>query len=260
MIPERIVPGTAEWELLEEEHRQRYEFFAPHCKGLRILDLACGTGYGSRLLAQLGAASVTGVDISAEALECARTHFAHPAVEFVQCDAANIRTLGKQFDAAVSFETIEHLANPEMLLREVHGLLRPGAFFVCSTPNRDFERKSSTPNPYHLCEWSYAEFDSAFARYFEIEGRFHQSPSPAYVRHLQLLSELEGIQKKMRFSVAFRIEEKLRRALGKEALNGHHLAQSLWKITPGDYVIEPITQPSPRHGVFLMAGRTKASA
>ena len=256
MIPERLIPGTTEWEVLEAEHRQRYEFFAARCRGLRVLDIACGVGYGSQLLAEQGAASVTGVDISPEAIECARSQFAHPAVEFICGDARDLAGFGRQFDAAVSFETIEHLPDPEALLREVHGVLAPGGFFVCSTPNRDYYRKGE-PNPYHLCEWSYDEFDHAFDQRFEIDGRYHQSPSAAYLRHLDLLTELGGIHKQLRFSVAFRMEEALRKMLGKQPLNGHRLPDSLWRIAPGDYVIEPISQPSSRHVTFILSGRVR---
>lgn len=256
MIPERLVPGTLEWEVLETEHRQRYEFFAPRCHGLRVLDAACGVGYGSRLLAERGAASVTAIDISAEAIECAQKQFPHPKVEFIAADATRLSGMGREYDAAVSFETIEHLDDPESLIREVRRSLAPGGFFVCSTPNREYERRGAS-NPYHLCEWSYQEFHAAFSRYFEIEGCFHQSPSPAYLRHLELLSEIEGIQKKLRFSLAFRMETALRRALGKEQLNGYHLAETLWKITPGDYIIEPIAQPCSRHVTFILTGRAR---
>jgi ubiquinone/menaquinone biosynthesis C-methylase UbiE len=257
MIPERLVPGTVEWEVLEAEHRQRYDYFADRCKGLRVLDVACGVGYGSQLLAQRGAAAVTGMDISADAIACARKQFAHPHVEFITGDATSLVGIGRPFDAAVSFETIEHLSDPESLLREVRRVLTPAGFFACSTPNRDYARRSGPPNPYHLCEWSYAEFETAFARHFEIEGRFHQSPAPAYLRHLELLSEIEGIQKKLRFSVAFRAEAALRRLLGKEQLNGYHLAETLWRITPGDCVIEPIEQPSLSHAAFILTGRPR---
>jgi SAM-dependent methyltransferase len=256
MIPERLAPETPEWDLFEAEHRQRYEFFASKCRGLRVLDVACGVGYGTRLLAEHGAASVTGVDISPEAIAIARTRFAHQSVEYVQGDATNLAPLGKTFDAAVSFETIEHLADPAALIRAVHRVIAPGGFFACSTPNRNFAHKGG-PNPYHLCEWSHAEFLEAFGRHFEIAEQYHQSPSPAYIRHLDLLRELGAIHKQMRFSVAFRFEGVVRRILGKEPLNGHPLPESLWRIAPGDYPIEPLTQPSPNHNVFLLAGRAR---
>jgi SAM-dependent methyltransferase len=256
MIPERLMPGTTEWEVFEAEHRQRYEFFAARCRGLRVLDAACGVGYGSQLLAEQGAASVTGVDISPEAIECARAQFAHPRVELLSGDVRDLAGFGRQFDAAVSFETIEHLPDPEALLREVHKVLVPGGFFVCSTPNRDYHRKGHT-NPYHLCEWSYEKFHDAFEQRFEIDGRYHQSPSPVYLRHLELLSEVGGIQKQLRFSVAFRLEEALRNMLGKQPLNGHRLPESLWRIVPGDYAIEPISQPSRLHAAYILAGRAR---
>ncbi len=256
MIAERLVPGTPEWDVFEAEHRQRYEFFAQRCRGLRVLDVACGVGYGSQLLAERGAASVTGVDISPEAIAIARAQFAHPNVEYVQGNATQLAGLGKAFDVAVSFETVEHLPDPEALIREVRGVLVPGGFFACSTPNRDAGRKGHA-NPFHLREWSFDEFRDAFNRYFEIGEQYHQSASPAYLRHLELLGEIGSIQKQLRFSVAFRVETVLRRMLGKQPLNGHHLPESLWRITPGDYVIEPVTEPSPHHNTFLLSGRAR---
>jgi SAM-dependent methyltransferase len=227
MIPERLVPETSTWETFEIEHQERYKFFAAGCKNLRVLDVACGVGYGSQLLALHGATSVTGVDISLDAIECARTRFTHPNVQFIEMDVGSLATLNREFDAVLSFETIEYLIAPESLIREVRDVLTPGGLFVCSTPNRDYEHRLSVANPYHLCEWNDEEFHAAFSRYFEIDGQFHQSPSPAYLRHLEMLSVIESIQKKLRLSVAFRLEAALRRTLGKQDLNGYGLAESL---------------------------------
>ena len=257
MIPERLTPGTIEWQVLEAEHRQRYEYFSPQYRGLSVLDIACGVGYGSQVLAQRGAAQVTGVDISKEAVEYARTHFSHANVKFLGGDATHLGQLGKCFDAAVSFETIEHLSNPADLIREVHGVLKPGGLFVCSTPNRDYRRRGAAKNPYHMCEWSYQQFHDGFSRYFAMESQYHQSPSPVYLRHLELLSELSGIHKQLRFSLAFRTEAMLRRAFGKEPVNGHSLPEALWRITPGDYVIEPVSEPSADHLVYIFVGRAR---
>jgi SAM-dependent methyltransferase len=252
------VPGTAEWDAYEVEHRQRYEFVAEQCRGLRVLDVACGVGYGSQILAERGAASVVGVDISQEAVDIARTRFAHPNVEYRVGDARKLEFLRQRFDVAISFETIEHLADPKALIEAVHGVLNPGGLFACSTPNPDFHNKSCE-NPYHLCELNYADFESAFAKYFNVDGRFHQSPSPSYVRHLALLSEIEAAHTRMRFSLAFRLEEKLRELLGKPFPRKRPTADVLQRIVHGDYVIEPIQRPSEKHGVFILRGMARAA-
>src|SRR5258708_30443469 len=67
-VPERLVPGTLAWDLYQVEHKQRYEWALDYCQGKRVLDVACGTAYGSTILAQSGAAHVVGVDMSAEAI------------------------------------------------------------------------------------------------------------------------------------------------------------------------------------------------
>src|SRR5688500_9772863 len=82
-IPERIVPGTLPWEIYEYEHKQRYSYFASRCRNLAVLDAACGVGYGSAMLAKAGAQSVVGADISKEAVDYARCHFAQPSVRFI---------------------------------------------------------------------------------------------------------------------------------------------------------------------------------
>ena len=87
VAPERLVPGTVEWTVYNCEHRQRYEFFAPRCHNLKILDAACGVGYGSHILAKSGAHWVTGVDVSVEAINYAKQHYALPNVTFKKCDA-----------------------------------------------------------------------------------------------------------------------------------------------------------------------------
>src|SRR5262249_61229958 len=100
---ERIVPGTLEWDLFYLEHSQRYEFFAPICTGKRVLDAACGVGYGSRIIAGHGAAQVCGVDLSREAIDYATMHFSHPAIRYVVADCTRLETLQTQFDVVISF-------------------------------------------------------------------------------------------------------------------------------------------------------------
>lgn len=164
-------------------HHARYAFACGHVLGRDVLDIACGTGYGSELLAQYGARSVTGVDISPEALEEARRLHAIGGVTFVEGDALDPPVAGP-FGAAVSLETIEHVPDPEGMLDRIVERLTPDGVFVCSSPNRDVTRPGSTrhdrpANPFHLVELSRSEFDAALrARFHEVRlyGQLFQLP------------------------------------------------------------------------------------
>ncbi len=259
MIPERLVPGTQEWEQFHCEHEQRYQFFADRCRGLDVLDAACGIGYGSAILARAGARSVTGIDIAPEAISYAQEHYARRGVEFVNTSAERLAYLGQTFDAAVSFETIEHLEDPAGFIREVRAVLRPGGLFICSTPNRDFAGKPADHiNPYHLSELSLDEFDSAFQQHFRLEEKYHQSHSDAYRRHMQLLGEFGRYAKAVRFSKFLAFENRVRKWFGKEQWQPPAPAPGLSRAVPGDYVIEPFDRPSASHLTYILAGRASS--
>lgn len=102
---------------IRRDHVARYEFVASRlAPGSRVLDLACGVGYGSQILAKAGH-TVTAVDASPEAIAYAMEHYAHPNVTFVCATAEGFAPReADRFDAVVSFETIEHLADPAPFL------------------------------------------------------------------------------------------------------------------------------------------------
>ena len=134
---ERLIPGTlandrASQQILEI-HMRRYVEAARCVTGKRVLDIACGAGYGSQLLARGGATQVVGVDLSASAVRHAREHYATPGVEFV-CANAEQFEWPEPFDMAVSFETVEHLREPAPFLDRLHDLLVPGGVFLMSVP------------------------------------------------------------------------------------------------------------------------------
>lgn len=145
---ERLVPTEAV-EASLQEHLARYRFAREHARG-RTLDVACGTGYGT---AMLGA---TGVDLSLDALRYAGKH--HPAA-YLAADAARL-PFGRVFDTVVSFETIEHVADPVRFVAECARVLRPGGAFLVSTPNRElWSPRSATPlQRHHVKEFTRKEF------------------------------------------------------------------------------------------------------
>jgi len=255
--PERLVPGTLEWDLYEVEHRQRYEWAAKYCRNLRVLDVACGVGYGSEILREAGAAKVIGVDLAFEAI--APNGNERKAL-FANGDACKLPFAAQTFDVVVSFETIEHVPEPEKLLQEIARVLKPGGLCVCSSPNRDFQPAAGTKedNPYHISEMSYSEFEQVFTKYFLLSDRFSQTHSETYLRHLQLLRELEARLKPIRFSRLLRLENKVRTFLGRESLNGlKSLPQQLGRAVAGDYVISPLGEYSDRLLTFIFVGTVR---
>lgn len=117
-----------------ELHLRRYWLSARFAEGETVLDAACGTGYGASLLGR-GAASVLGVDIDAEAVEFASAYHASPRVRFTVADVTRTPCADASFGLITSFETIEHLAEPDRLIDECARVLRPGGTLVLSTPN-----------------------------------------------------------------------------------------------------------------------------
>jgi SAM-dependent methyltransferase len=258
-VPERLVPGTLAWDLYQVEHIQRYEWALDYCQGKRVLDVACGTAYGSTILAQRGAAQVVGVDISIEAVTS--TGKRPTRLALANSDACKLPFTAHTFDVVVSFETIEHLASPEHLLEEISRVLKPGGLCICSSPNRDFLPSSGKKeiNPFHISEMSYEEFDGLFAKYFEVSERFSQTHSEMYIRHLQLLREVDERLKPIRFSRLFRIENKIRGLLGRDPLHGvDGLSARLSRAVPGDYVIKPLHETSSDLLTFIFVGKGKA--
>ena len=134
------------------EHLARYAMLRPICAGKRVLDVACGEGYGSYLLAQWGAASVTGVDISTEAIANARAIFPAANVTYLEgdvCRLGEVVPANSRFDLICSFETIEHLADPNAFLASLAAVKTADGVIAISAPN-DQILAEGVNNPYHL--------------------------------------------------------------------------------------------------------------
>jgi len=120
-----------------EFHLDRYRFAAERVSGKRVADIACGTGYGTRLLLEQGKASqVAGVDICSEAIDYARSQHGLDGAEYVVASGDATRFESESFDVVVSFETIEHVPDDVSLIDEFARVLKPGGMLICSTPNQ----------------------------------------------------------------------------------------------------------------------------
>lgn len=140
-----------------------------------VLDAASGSGYGTALLGQR-ARHVVGVDVSKHALAYARRHHMPPNVDYLQANLdSHIPLADGQFDAIVSFETLEHVHNYHRLLSEFRRLLKPGGLVILSTPDREiYSDRLRYRNRFHVRELSRPELLAAVSRYFSITEQYGQ--------------------------------------------------------------------------------------
>jgi len=161
---ERYVP--TEGGEIRHEHFHRYAWVAPLVAGKSVLDVASGAGYGSSLLART-AASVVGVDVSAEAVEHARAAYSQANLSFIEGSAAKLPLADESFDVVVSFETIEHLLEQEQMLGEIRRVLRPDGVLVISSPNKEvYSELSGLHNEFHVKELQWSELDTLLRKQF----------------------------------------------------------------------------------------------
>jgi len=144
---ERIAPGLCDSGLVAQ-HIARYRWASRKIRGYAVADVTSGTGYGSELMRRARARSVTGVDISMEALRFGSERY---GTDSICADAHHLPLKDESFDAVVSLETIEHLVDPAGFAAELGRILRPNGRLLLSTPNAE---GGLTPNPYHLKEFT----------------------------------------------------------------------------------------------------------
>ena len=168
-------------QLIEREHWQRYMVAAKLVEpGAAVLDIACGSGYGTAYLSRF-AGHVYGVDISSDAVAYAEGRYGRPNLRFLQGDVSQIPLDSGSVDLVVSFETIEHVeeASQHAFLAEAKRVLRPGGRLIVSCPNQPVA--SDLPNelwgavnPYHKKEYTEEGFRTLLAAYFPAVSMLYQ--------------------------------------------------------------------------------------
>jgi SAM-dependent methyltransferase len=170
---ERWVPGFSPQQV-EREHIARYSWATQFVGGKKVLDIACGVGFGSYLIAEKGNAQrVLACDIHPESIRYGSWRYRHPKVDFAARDAiANFPP--NIFDVIISFETIEHLPNAMKFLENVRDALSETGRFWVSTPLSAKKIDEGPPNPFHRIEWGFEEFQRFVAEVFFIENIYIQ--------------------------------------------------------------------------------------
>ena len=166
-----------------EFHLDRYRFAAQRVKGRRVLDCACGTGYGARLLREQGQATqVVGVDIAAKSIQYAYKHHGLSSTEYVCASADCLPLPVSSVDVIISFETIEHVIDDRSLIAEFFRVLRPGGELIVSTPNQ-WPLKDT---PFHVREYDRKSFLCVLESRFDCLEVYNQnSGSDTLLNHNQ---------------------------------------------------------------------------
>jgi 2-polyprenyl-3-methyl-5-hydroxy-6-metoxy-1,4-benzoquinol methylase len=173
---ERTLPDVPAENYWFRRHLAVYEWIAARAKGLRVVDMACGEGYGADLLAREGAASVVGVDANPEAHEHARLRYVRPNLRFER-DA--VEHFAEPCDAVTFLQTIEHVQDPGAVLEHFKSMLAPGGVAYVTTPNLLTlapEGAEKSDNPWHIKEYRADEFRALCEAHFgrvEMLGLHH---------------------------------------------------------------------------------------
>lgn len=172
---EHMVPEDAHARIFWE-HLGRYRFAKDFVRGQRVLDIACGDGYGAAALARAGASSVIGIDVAPEVCEHARRKY---GLDARVGDAQAIPLPDRSIDCVVSFETIEHVDNPLLFVRECARVLVPAGILIVSSPNRPVYSSEGRQNPFHRREFDEHEFVDLLRTEFNTVRLYTQFPRSA---------------------------------------------------------------------------------
>jgi SAM-dependent methyltransferase len=159
------------------EHWHRYAFARRFVSGKRVLDAACGEGYGTALLGAV-AASAVGIDVDLATIAHARATYGDgQRIRFVATSCTGLPIPSAAFDVIVSFETIEHLSAEEQpdMLAEFARVLAPDGVLIISSPNkRLYSDAREYVNPYHLQELYRDDLARLIGKRFPAQRWFHQ--------------------------------------------------------------------------------------
>lgn len=156
-------------------HIDRYEFTANYLKdkikeGSIILDAACGTGYGSDILKKVNAGQIIGVDICPDTVKYANSKYGDKRCVFKVSNVMEMNEFqDEMFDAVVSFETIEHIDQPLVFLKNINRILKKKGILIISTPNKWGLTKD------HMFDYDYALLKAHLESFFNIEESYTQN-------------------------------------------------------------------------------------
>lgn len=177
--------------------------------GSRILDAACGAGFGSDRVAE-GTARVVGVDLAIPVIAGAAGQYRRPNLSFAAMDCADLGFQDACFDVVLSFETIEHVSDDRRYVDEISRVLRPGGWLVLSTP-RASAPDAVPQNPFHVREYTWQQLARLLDPHYTSIARYGRRLGPRLAR---LEEELDRIRKVAPAKARQIVPRRIRHVLG----------------------------------------------
>jgi len=168
---ERMVPELHKGKNIYGAHIGRYKAGASLVKGKVVLDIACGSGYGTKLMSK-DAKKVIGIDIDEETVRYAKENYSGSNIEYLQGSGTEIPITDNSVDVVVTYETIEHIDDYEKFLQEIKRVLKKDGLALISTPN---DEEYIEDNHFHLHEFTYPKLQKLATKYFKNHKSYFQS-------------------------------------------------------------------------------------
>lgn len=169
---ERMIPEFHKNSITYSEHMLRYELAKKYCINKNVLDIASGSGYGTKILAEK-AKNVIGVDVNKNAVKYASNNYSAKNIQYKVGSAVKIPIDEKSMDVCVSFETLEHLniKDGEKFVKEINRVLKDEGVLVLSTPN---DKNVPKGNHYHFKEYTDKEIKKLLDKHFKYVKIYYQ--------------------------------------------------------------------------------------
>lgn len=157
------------------EHLHRYAIIFNLIKNKKVLDIACGEGYGTALMSKY-AKHVTGIDIDKDTISKASHKYRSENINFIDGSILNIPVNDSSYDIITCFETIEHISNHDKALNELKRILSSNGILVISTPEKKYYSDlNNFKNPFHQKELYEKDFIQLLNKYFTYYEIYSQS-------------------------------------------------------------------------------------
>jgi 2-polyprenyl-3-methyl-5-hydroxy-6-metoxy-1,4-benzoquinol methylase len=227
------------------ENIQRYEFALEYCRGKRVLDAGCGTGYGSHFLAANAARSVLALDISVEAITEAKENYRLDNLRYEGRDVELLDddpALRGEFEVVVNFENLAHLLHPERLIKGVATLLPQGGTLITSTPNGDISDVDENGKPLYIFQnrvFTAKDLNSLLSPYFHRVSMYgHWLTHAGMLRKMRARELFEQLCEAY-YNPMSRAGRVIKRVAGRKVAGPPRFTAGADSFA-GDYVIRPL--------------------